>query len=94
MWDIIIVGGGPAGAMVAKKCAEQNLTALLLEKRRFPREKGCTGMIMSPMAQEIVKKEYGEIPKEILTTPNYLSGIWFHILGGEDHRQRVIMPLT
>jgi flavin-dependent dehydrogenase len=49
MWDVIIVGSGPSGAIAAKKCAEQNLKTLILEKKKLPREKVCTGMIMSPM---------------------------------------------
>lgn len=69
MWDVIVVGGGPAGAIAAKKCAEQNLNTLLLEKKKLPREKVCTGMIMSPMAQDSLKQEFGEIPREVLTTP-------------------------
>lgn len=85
MWDVIIVGGGPGGAIASKKCAEQNLKTLLLEKKRLPREKICSGII-SPMAQSIVKQEFGEIPSEVLTSPQYLSGIRFHVSGVEDEQ--------
>ena len=94
MWDVIVVGGGPAGAVAAKKCAEQNLRTLLLEKKQLPREKVCTGMIMSAMAQNTLKQEFGEIPREVLTTPQHLSGIWFHLAGAEDQQLRINMPLT
>jgi flavin-dependent dehydrogenase len=94
MWDVIVVGGGPAGAMAAMKCAEQNLKTLLLEKRPLPRDKVCTGMVMSAMAQNTLKQEFGEIPREVLSTPQHLSGIWFHVKGAEDHQLRIHMPLT
>jgi flavin-dependent dehydrogenase len=94
MWDVIIVGGGPGGAMVAKKCAEQNLKALLLEKRGLPREKVCTGMLMSPMAQNTIQQEFGKIPEEVLTTPHFLAGIWLHFPGTEDYQISVRIPLT
>ncbi len=94
MWDVIVVGGGPSGAIAAKKCAEQNLKTLILEKKELPREKVCTGMIMSPMAKETIQQEFGKIPKEVLTIPPSLNGIWFHLTGTEDDQINVKMPLT
>lgn len=32
MYDVIVVGAGPAGNTAAKKCAEQGLKTLILEK--------------------------------------------------------------
>ena len=39
MWDVIVIGGGPGGAMAAKKCAQENLKTLILEKKKLPRSK-------------------------------------------------------
>jgi len=94
MWDVIVIGGGPGGAMAAKKCAQENLRTLLLEEKKLPRSKVCTGMIMSPMAQNTIKQEFGEIPMEVLTTPNSLIGIWCHLSRDESYKIRVGMPLT
>lgn len=33
-YDVIVVGGGPGGAVAAKTCAEKGLSVLLIEKRR------------------------------------------------------------
>ncbi len=40
-WDIVIVGGGPAGASAAILLARQGLRVALCEGKPFPREKVC-----------------------------------------------------
>ena len=40
-FDVIIVGGGPAGATAALYARRYGLTTLLLDKARFPRDKIC-----------------------------------------------------
>ena len=46
-YDVIIIGGGPAGSTVSTLLARAGLRALLLEKSRFPREKLC-GEFITP----------------------------------------------
>ena len=36
-WDVLIVGGGPAGAAAGIHAARQGLKALIIEKDRHPR---------------------------------------------------------
>lgn len=43
--DVIVVGGGPGGAMAARTCAEKGLQVLLLEKEEVPRYKACGGAV-------------------------------------------------
>ncbi len=81
MYDVIVIGAGPAGSMAAKKCAERGLRTLLLEKRRFPRDKVCSGMIMGPVAHGLIKEEFGNLPDAVLTQPSQLSGYFFHAPG-------------
>jgi len=40
-YDVVIVGGGPAGASATLYCARHGLRTLLLDKSRFPRDKVC-----------------------------------------------------
>lgn len=40
-YDIIVVGAGPAGATTALYAARHGLRTLLLDKKRFPRDKVC-----------------------------------------------------
>jgi len=79
MVNVIVVGAGPAGSAAAKKCVEFGLKTLVLEKRKLPRDKVCSGMVMGPVAQALVKQEFGDIPKTVLSKPYYLSGYIFHV---------------
>ncbi|MDZ7269425.1 MAG: geranylgeranyl reductase family protein [candidate division KSB1 bacterium] len=40
-YDVIVVGGGPAGATATLYCARHGLQTLLLDKSKFPRDKIC-----------------------------------------------------
>ncbi|EJQ38291.1 hypothetical protein IEE_05063 [Bacillus cereus BAG5X1-1] len=55
MYDVIVIGGGPAGSTVATLLARQNHKVLLLEKEKFPRyhigESMVTGVI--PILKEL-----------------------------------------
>lgn len=44
-FDVIIVGGGPAGSSAGAVLAKSGAAALILDKRRFPREKLCAGLL-------------------------------------------------
>ncbi len=41
MYDLIVVGGGPAGSSAAITAARNGARVLLLERGRFPRQKVC-----------------------------------------------------
>lgn len=41
VWDVLVVGGGPSGASAAYWLAEAGHRVLIVEKKRFPREKTC-----------------------------------------------------
>lgn len=45
IFDVIVVGAGPAGSMAARRCTEQGLTTILIEKERIPRPKLCAGAV-------------------------------------------------
>jgi geranylgeranyl reductase family protein len=46
MYDIAIVGAGPAGASAALKLAEAGVNCVLLEKKTLPRDKTCGGGVV------------------------------------------------
>lgn len=45
MYDLIVIGGGPAGASAALEGARLGLRVLLIDKERFPRYKPCGGAL-------------------------------------------------
>ncbi|MQY11715.1 hypothetical protein SRB5_18340 [Streptomyces sp. RB5] len=48
IWDVIVVGAGPAGASAARAAADLGRRVLLLEKAELPRYKTCGGGIIGP----------------------------------------------
>jgi geranylgeranyl reductase family protein len=43
MFDVIVVGAGPAGSTAAREAAAGGASVLLLDRARFPRDKPCGG---------------------------------------------------
>ncbi|NGN64493.1 geranylgeranyl reductase family protein, partial [Streptomyces sp. A7024] len=48
VWDVIVVGAGPAGASAAHAAAAAGRSVLLLERAELPRYKTCGGGIIGP----------------------------------------------
>ncbi|MGW1768653.1 geranylgeranyl reductase family protein [Streptomyces sp. NPDC002073] len=48
IWDVVVVGAGPAGASAAHAAAAAGRRVLLLEKAELPRYKTCGGGIIGP----------------------------------------------
>jgi geranylgeranyl reductase family protein len=55
MFDVAIVGGGPAGSSCAAFCAKAGLRTVLLEREIFPREKVC-GDCLNPSCWPIFRR--------------------------------------
>lgn len=45
LWDILVIGAGPAGSFAARELAQRGMRTLLVESKSFPREKVCGGCI-------------------------------------------------
>jgi len=55
MWDVIVVGAGPAGTTISSLLAERGHHVLLLDKAIFPREKPC-GEYVSPGCLDVLER--------------------------------------
>ncbi len=52
-YDVIVVGGGPAGSTAARRIAQRNLSVVVLDKEKFPRNKACAGGIRDFVANTL-----------------------------------------
>ena len=59
-YDVVVVGGGPAGSTTAKIVAERGFEVLVLEKYTLDREKPCAGAITNRVV------EHFRIPEEAI----------------------------
>lgn len=50
-YDVVVVGGGPAGSAIAKIVAERGLKVLVLEKYTLDKEKPCAGAISNRVVE-------------------------------------------
>jgi geranylgeranyl reductase family protein len=55
VFDVAVVGGGPAGATCAAFCAAAGLRTVLLEREKFPREKVC-GDCINPACWPVLRR--------------------------------------
>ena len=61
LYDAVVVGSGPSGAAAAKRLTGDGLRVLVLEKKKLPRYKICSGIIFKK-SQEITERYFGRIP--------------------------------
>src|SRR5260370_16214471 len=55
LWDVVVIGAGPAGSVAALHLATEGHRVLLLDKQRFPRDKTC-GDGLLPEAQGVLQR--------------------------------------
>ena len=55
VFDVAIVGGGPAGSSCAAFCAMARLQSLVLDREKFPREKVC-GDCLNPSCWSVLER--------------------------------------
>jgi menaquinone-9 beta-reductase len=81
MFDVAIVGAGPAGSACAAFCAETGLLTLLIERERFPREKVC-GDCLNPSCWPVLRRL--EVFERVRALPHgELSAVEFIAIGGQ-----------
>ncbi|AOT72898.1 NAD(P)/FAD-dependent oxidoreductase [Geosporobacter ferrireducens] len=86
MYDVIVIGAGPAGSSAAKELASNGYAVLLVEKMKMPREKSCSGILIKK-SMDLVQHYFGEeTPKFVQCTPTDNRGMIFINDKGEEFR--------
>jgi len=71
--EVIVVGGGPAGASAAHSLARAGVDVLLLDRAKFPRDKTCAEYL-SPQAARILS-DMNVLDEIERTRPAHLAGM-------------------
>ena len=69
IYDVIIIGAGPAGSTAAKYLAEHKRRILLIEKESFPRDKPCAGGLCRHI------KEFSYLDELFHLNNNYIKSV-------------------
>src|SRR5438132_6227588 len=80
IFDVAIVGGGPAGSSCGAFCARAGLRTVVLEREKFPREKVC-GDCLNPSCWSILNRL--EVAQRVRDLPHAnLDRVEFIAIGG------------
>jgi geranylgeranyl reductase family protein len=77
LFDVAIVGGGPAGSSCAAFCARAGLQSLVLDREKFPREKVC-GDCLNPSCWPVLERlqlteRVRDLPHSKLSSVEFIS---------------------
>lgn len=72
-WPVVVIGGGPAGAMTAHQLARRGVEVLLIDKANFPRHKVCGGCLGGLALHTLENAGLGHIPAKLGGRP--LNGV-------------------
>lgn len=86
VWDVIVIGAGPAGALVARLAAREGAATLLIERKRFPRAKVCGGCLNASAVVLLQTLGLGAIISESGLPVDHL---W---VGMQNRRARLPLP--
>ena len=82
LFDVAIVGGGPAGSSCAAACAVAGLRTLVLDREKFPREKVC-GDCLNPSCWPVLGRL--ELEQRVWDLPHSkLSSVAFIAINGRE----------
>jgi flavin-dependent dehydrogenase len=73
LWDVIVIGAGPAGALAAREVAKRNLRVLVVDKSHFPRWKVCGCCLNRRTLSMLDSVGLGRLPDELGAVP--LTGV-------------------
>jgi len=82
-YDLIVVGGGPAGTATAILCARQGARVLILERSHFPRHKVCGEFVSAEslgLLSELLNSKNAHLLRDALLIPHARVFLDGHVL--------------
>ena len=70
--DVAVVGAGPSGCSAARVCISMGLKTVIIERKRMPRHKACSGILI-PDSVATIKELFGELPDDVMAHPPKLA---------------------
>lgn len=89
--EVLIVGGGPAGSACAWKLRRRGVDVLVLDKRRFPRDKVCGGWI-TPQVLEALQFDPHTYAQDRVFQP--ITGFKVSRMGGPEVTAEYPQPVS
>lgn len=80
-YDAVVIGGGPAGASAANELVKKGIHTLIIEKKKLPRLKPCSG-VLSPESVGMVEDNFGTPPRNVFSKPGSCKGLRWYFPGG------------
>jgi flavin-dependent dehydrogenase len=85
-WDAVVVGAGPAGSLAALLLARRGLKTLLVDRKKFPRDKVCGGCLNACAVAALQRAGM----EQILELPAAAPIDWLHLA---NRRRRATMAI-
>ena len=79
--DVAVVGAGPSGCSAARVCISMGLKTVIIERKRMPRHKACSGILI-PDSVATIKEFFGELPDDVMAHPPKISAMRMHFSDG------------
>ena len=73
LWDVVVIGAGPAGTMAARELARRDVSVLMVDRARFPRYKVCGGCLNPRSLRVLQKVGLGHLTQSLGAIP--LTGL-------------------
>lgn len=82
-WDVVVVGGGPAGAAAARAAVLAGARTLVLERARPPRPKACAGLLPAAALAAIEDAFGRDVVGPALRAPPLVPALRLHLARDE-----------